>query len=184
MPDTTPMPPPFSTRLATHDDVQPLVALVNSAYRGESSRAGWATEEALLGGVRIDADRLTADLEADGSAILVHEDGGDLLACVHLERTGDGCYLGMLTTKPTLQDRGLGRQMLAAAEAWAVATWHSREMHMTVIVQRESLIAWYERRGYARTGERKPFPYGDERWGLPKRDDLEFVVLKKVLPAA
>jgi len=71
--------------------------------------------------------------------------------------------------------------MLEAAERWAIEHWSSRAMHMTVIVQRPELIAWYERRGYRRTGERKPFPYGDQRFGLPRRDDLAFEVLRRPL---
>jgi len=171
----------FALRLATASDVPALVALVNSAYRGESSRAGWATETDLLGGIRIDEDRLDAELATDGNVVLVHEDDGAIVACVHLERQGTVSYLGMLTTKPTLQSNGIGRRMLESAEAWAMEHWQSQAMHMTVIVQRETLIAWYERRGYVRTGETQPFPYGDERWGLPKRDDLAFYVLKKAL---
>lgn len=173
----------FEVRLGTPADVPALVRLVNSAYRGETSRAGWATEEHLLDGIRIDEARLFDELAADGSVILVYEDAGEPIACVHLERTGESCYLGMLTTKPTLQARGLGRQMLEAAEQWAAAHWHAREVHMTVISVRDTLIAWYERRGYVRTGERKPFPYGDERWGIPKVEGLEFVVLRKLLIA-
>ena len=104
-----------------------------------------------------------------------------MAGCVHLERTGEECYLGMLTIRSTAQRMGLGRQLLEAAERWATDHWRSRSMHMTVIVQRPELIAWYERRGYRRTGERKPFPYGDERFGLPRRDDLAFEVLWKPL---
>ena len=171
----------FALRLATASDVPALVALVNVAYRGESSRAGWATEADLLGGIRIDADRLATEMATDGNVVLVHEEDGDIIACVHLERQGKHSYLGMLTTKPTLQAKGIGRRMLGSAEAWAAEHWRSQEMHMTVIIQRETLVAWYERCGYANTGETKPFPYGDERWGLPKRDDLAFYVLKKPL---
>jgi hypothetical protein len=41
------------------------------------------------------------------------------------------------------------------------------------------------RRGYARTGELLPFPYGNDRFGLPLRDDLQFEALEKELePAA
>lgn len=173
----------FDVRVATADDVPALVTLVNSAYRGESSRAGWASEEHLLGGIRVDEPRLLEEIAADGSVVLVHEEEGALISCVHLERTGDTCYLGMLTTQPALQARGLGRQMLAAAELWAAQQWDSREVHMTVISVRNTLIAWYERRGYTRTGDRKPFPYGDERWGIPKVEGLEFVVLAKPLAA-
>jgi GNAT superfamily N-acetyltransferase len=81
-----------------------------------------------------------------------------------------------------MQNAGLGRQVLEAAEQWAVEHWSPRSMHMTVLVQRPELIAWYERRGYTRTGQRKSFPYGDERFGLPRRDDLAFEVLRKRLP--
>ncbi len=171
----------FTTRLATADDAAALVALVNSAYRGHSSRAGWTTEADLLGGQRVDVEGLTQLITAPGSVVLVHERDAALLACVHLERTGQDSYLGLLTIQPTAQSAGLGRQMLEAAERWAIDEWSSQTMHMTVIVQRTELIAWYERRGYARTGIRKPFPYGDERFGLPKRDDLEFEVLRKNL---
>jgi len=169
------------TRQATTADAPALVALVNSAYRGDSSRAGWTTEADLLGGQRVDVEGLTETIARPGSVILLHERDQVPVAGVHLERTGEDCYLGMLTIRPTMQGAGLGRQMLEAAERWAMEHWSSRTMHMTVIVQRTELIAWYERRGYRRTGERKPFPYGDERFGLPKRDDLVFEVLRKSL---
>ena len=169
------------TRPATTADAPALVALVNSAYRGDSSRAGWTTEADLLGGQRIDVEGLTETIAGPGNVILVHERDQVPVACVHLERTGEDCYLGMLTIQPTRQGAGLGRQMLGIAERWAIEHWSSRTMQMTVIVQRTELIAWYERRGYRRTGERKPFPYGDERFGLPRRDDLAFEVLCKLL---
>ena len=168
-------------RLGATADAVALNALVNSAFRGESSRAGWTTEEHLLGGQRIDVDRLVESLSNPDVAVLVHEREGIPVACLLLERTGEDCYLGMMTVRPTAQGRGLGRQMLETAEQWAREHWSPRSMHMTVIVQRTELIAWYERRGYRRTGVRKPFPYGDERFGLPKRDDLEFEVLSKPL---
>jgi len=171
----------FITRPATQADVRALVALVNSAYRGESSKAGWSTEADLLGGLRIDEERLVASVADEGQVVLVHEQAGEIVACVHLTRTGDACYLGMLTSKPTMQGHGLGRHMIDAAEHWAVTAWHSHEMHMTVLVQRTELVAWYERRGYAVSGEQKPFPYGDERWGIPTRPDLAFHILRKNL---
>ena len=87
----------------------------------------------------------------------------------------------MLTVRPTAQGTGLGRKLLEAAERWAIDHWSSRSVHMTVIRQREELIAWYERHGYSRTGKSKPFPYGDERFGRPKRDDLAFEILSKAI---
>jgi ribosomal protein S18 acetylase RimI-like enzyme len=176
-------------------DAAALAALVNAAYRGDSSRHGWTTEADLLDGQRIDEERLREAILTPGNVVLVHgqdlpvhgEAGaheGDALACVHLERAGAGCYLGMLTVRPGLQGAGLGRRLLEAAEGFALDEWQVESVHMTVIVQRAELIAWYERRGYRDTGERRPFPYGDERFGLPRRDDLEFVVLAKRLPGA
>jgi ribosomal protein S18 acetylase RimI-like enzyme len=174
----------FSVRPATHAEAPALSALVNSAYRGDSSRAGWTTEADMLGGQRVDEGRIVEMVTRPGSVILVHASQGELIACVHLERTGEDCYLGMLTVQPTGQGRGIGRQLLEAAERWAVEHWSSRAMHMTVIAQRTELVAWYERRGYRITGTRKPFPYDDERSGLPKRDDLVFEVLWKSLSGA
>ena len=173
---------PFVVRIATINDIDALVALVNSAYRGDSSRAGWTTEAHLLDGLRVDASGVSSAITASADqTVLVREDAGELVACVHLQRTGTTCYLGMLTTKPARQASGIGRSMIEYAERFARDEWHSTEMHMTVLTARTELVAWYERRGYARTGERKPFPYGDEKWGLPKRADLEFYVLRKSL---
>jgi ribosomal protein S18 acetylase RimI-like enzyme len=176
---------PLDVRCATAADAPALEALVNSAYRGDSSRAGWTTEADLLGGQRVDVDGLRALIgrgAVDGGAVvLVHEDGAGLAACVELEPRGSGCYLGMLTIRPTAQAGGLGRRLLAAAERYAASRFGTREMQMTVIAQRTELLAWYERRGYRRTGERRPFPYDDPRFGLPKRPDLEFIVLSKAL---
>jgi ribosomal protein S18 acetylase RimI-like enzyme len=169
------------SRPATAADVPALVALVNSAYRGDSSRAGWTTEADLLDGQRTDAQAITEEIARPDSVILVHVEDDAPVACVHLERTGEDCYLGMLTVNPTMQGSGLGRQLLTAAERWAAENWRSRSMHMLVITQRADLIGWYERRGYRRTGERRPFPYGDERFGLPRRSDLEFEMLCKPL---
>jgi len=172
---------PLPLRTATVDDAAALDRLVNSAYRGDSSRSGWTTEADLLGGQRTDAEGLRELLSKPDSVVLLHERGDAPIACVHLQRTARGCYLGMLTIEPTLQSAGLGRAMLDAAEAFARREWHSPLMYMTVIIQRDALIAWYERRGYRRSGERRPFPYGDERFGLPLRPDLEFEILVKPL---
>jgi GNAT superfamily N-acetyltransferase len=174
----------LAIRAALEADAAALTAFVNSAFRGDSSKAGWTTEANLLDGQRVDVDRLAETIATAGNVILVHEQDGLLLGCVHLQRTAADCYLGMLTVEPTRQGCGLGRQLLEAAEQWAVEQWSSRMMHMTVLLQRPELIAWYERRGYRRTGERKPFPYGDERFGLPRRPDLVFDVLRKPLARA
>lgn len=167
---------------AADSDLDAVAALVNSAYRGDTSRAGWTTEADYLDGQRTDPATLRRDLaETPGAAVLVLRDEteGPILGTVWLEPAEDGAwYLGMLTVKPDLQDRQLGRTLLEAAEAFAVERGATR-IEMTVVQIRDTLIAWYERRGYARTGEVRPFPYGDQRFGLPRRDDLAFIVMDK-----
>jgi len=173
-------------RLARLEDAPSIVALVNSAYRGDSSRAGWTTEADLLGGQRTDEAAIRDFIAgAPQQRMLVHEYAdGALHACVQLQNRGDYAYLGMLTIRPTLQAAGLGRELLAAAEHDVRTHWGISRMVMTVIEQRGELIAWYERRGYARTGETAEFPYGDPRFGEPKRPDLRFAVLAKDLSAS
>jgi len=164
-------------------DVAAIVGLVESAFRGHASRAGWTTEADLLDGRRTGPDEISAVLAHPDQRILVERDpAGGLLASVVLKRDGDAAWLGMLAVRPTRQGSGLGKQVVAEAEQWVRQNWQASRMRMTVIVQREELIAWYERRGYRRTGETAPFFYGDERFGLPKRNDLAFVVLEKPLP--
>jgi ribosomal protein S18 acetylase RimI-like enzyme len=168
---------------ASAADATAVVALVNSAYRGDSSRTGWTTEADLLGGQRTDVAGILEVISADERRLLLHRAAdGALLACVLLERKpGGGCYLGMLTVRPDLQAAGLGRRLLAAAEEYAAAELGASYVEMTVIGLRTELIAWYERRGYAHTGECRRFPYGDERFGQPRRPDLAFEVLRKSL---
>lgn len=171
-------------RTAVPSDVPAIVALVESAYRGDASRAGWTTEADLLDGQRTDADQVMELLASGGSVILLAERDGALVACCHLERRDDHAYFGMFAVSPAEQAGGVGRTLLAEAERFARAEWSVPEQRMTVLTAREDLIAWYERRGYRRTGERSPFPYGNERFGLPRRDDLEFETLAKPLGSA
>ncbi|MCO5054272.1 GNAT family N-acetyltransferase [Thermomonas sp.] len=169
-------------RSATLADVPALVALVTRCYRGEASRAGWTTEADLLDGERIDPDVLRADIARPHSRVLIAERGATTVACAHVCRDGDAGYFGMFAVAPELQRSGLGSTLLAECEHIVAGQWRLPALRMTVIEQRPELIDWYRRRGYRTTGEIKPFPYGDPRFGLPKRDDLRFVVLEKSLP--
>ncbi|WP_103531615.1 GNAT family N-acetyltransferase [Streptomyces sp. SM11] len=175
--------PPDSARLtfrdATEEDVPALVALIESAYRGDSSRTGWTTEADILQGQRTDEQGVREVLDAPAGRLLAVERDGELVACCQLEHRGDAAYFGMFAVRPGLQGGGLGKLIIAEAERTAGRTWGVGEMHMTVISVREDLIAWYERRGYRRTGQLTPFPYGDERFGVPQRDDLAFELLVK-----
>jgi ribosomal protein S18 acetylase RimI-like enzyme len=166
-------------RAARVDDIPALIDLVTSAYRGDVSRRGWTTEADMLDGNRIDAEVLRADIERPRSRVLLAEREGALLACGHVcDEQGAG-YFGMFSVRPDLQGGGVGKQLLAEAERIARDEWELPAMRMTVIDIRDELIAFYERRGYRRTGIKKPFPYGDPRFGIPKRDDLRFEVLEK-----
>ena len=163
---------------ATLDDAPELNRLVNSAYRGDSSRQGWTTEADLLDGIRIDPERLTDLLTKHDSTILKYADEENkILGCVHLERTGVKLYLGMLTVAPNLQRKGIGKQLLTTAEQIARALF-CKSISLTVITDRTELIHWYHRLGYQNTGETKPFPEDDPRFGLPKKP-LEFIVMEK-----
>ncbi|MFF5426877.1 MULTISPECIES: GNAT family N-acetyltransferase [unclassified Streptomyces] len=168
-------------RDAVPEDVPVLVPLVESAYRGDASRAGWTTEADILQGQRTDAEGVAAVITDPRSRLMVVERDGEVVACCQLEHRGEAAYFGMFAVRPELQGAGLGKRIIAEAERRVRELWGVREMHMTVISVREELIAWYERRGYRRTGRTTPFPYGDERFGVPQRDDLEFELLVKPL---
>ncbi len=160
-------------------DAPELNQLVNSAYRGDSSRMGWTTEADLLDGTRTDAAQIAELLESTGTTILKYVVDGRIDACVELIIEGSKLYLGMLTVRPTLQGNGIGKVLLKAAEDYA--TQHNcTSIFMTVITVRTELIDWYVRHGYQDTGERKPFAFTDPRNGQP-RQALEFMVLEKGL---
>lgn len=173
---------PLTLRVAAAADFDAVVALVNGAYRGETSRAGWANEADYIDGERTSLEALAAEAaeNPDGLLLLAHS-GGTFVGCVRVDPAGEGAWLvGMLTVRPDLQAAGLGRRILEAGEAAARARGAAR-IRMTVVNVREGLIAWYERRGYRRTGEIKPFPYADARFGVPRRPDLGFIVLERTL---
>lgn len=171
----------LAVRPALAADCTALSSFINSAYRGESSKAGWSTEADLLDGQRVDADGLRDAIGKQDSVVQLHEAAGEIVACVALDRRARDCHLGMLTVRPTRQSTGLGRRLLAAAELYALEKFAATRMSMSVIVQRPELIVWYERRGYQRTGRFEPFPYGDDGFGLPRRPDLRFEILEKPL---
>jgi ribosomal protein S18 acetylase RimI-like enzyme len=171
----------LSFHIATTADIPALVALVTSAYRGDASRQGWTTEADLLDGNRIDPEVLRGDIERGQSLVVIASRDGEMLGCAHVCVQDGAGYFGMFAVRPELQNAGIGRQVLAEAERIVREQFGLPLMRMTVIDLREELVAWYERRGYRRTGIKKPFPATDPRFGLPRRDDLRFEVLEKNL---
>jgi ribosomal protein S18 acetylase RimI-like enzyme len=171
-------------RAAEFADVPALQVLIESAYRGDSAKAGWTHEADLLGGQRTDQELLRNIIGDPLQTIRVAAERHKLDGCVLVSDKGAGrAYLGMLTVRPDLQAGGLGRALLEEAERHARETLGATVMEMTVIKQRRELIDWYLRRGYSETGREEPFPLDDERFGLPKTRDLVFVVLEKQLTA-
>jgi len=169
--------------IATDADVPAVVSLINTAFRGAGDDTGWSTREQYIEGTRITEDLLREDIAAKPHAtmLLWRRADNSLRGCVWLEPVNDSVwYLGKLAIPPRDQNAGLGRKLLQAAENWAQQRG-ATEIRMTTVNLRAALIDWYKRRGYALTGETKPFPYGDSRFGRPKRDDLHFVVLRRQL---
>lgn len=172
--------PTIVYRHATISDIPQIVSLVNAAYRGDTSRLGWTTEADILGGQRTDAEEIAHLIAAQDSLILLCVKSDEAVGTAHLKKSANGAYLGMFTIKPSLQSQGIGKQFLAAAEQTAQQHWNASMITMSVITRRHELIAYYERRGYRRTGRYGEFP-NDPRFGLPKVAGLQFEYLEKCL---
>ncbi len=162
---------------STNNDITALVLLVNSAYRGEGSKKGWTTEADLLDGTRTDEANIS-EMMNDANAVFLKclDQNGEMIGCVYLQKQKSKLYLGMLSVSPGLQGAGVGKSILKAADAHAIDN-NCNRVFMTVISVRYELISWYERHGYKKTGETKPFPV-DEKFGIQKQP-LELIVLEK-----
>jgi GNAT superfamily N-acetyltransferase len=164
---------------ATRTDVPELNILVNSAYRGETSKKGWTTEAHLLDGIRIDETTLNKYFEDPDIIILKHtNETGQITGSVYLEIRRPKLYVGMFSVSPLLQGKGIGRELLLAAETYAKQL-NCHTLTMTVISTRHELINWYERRGFKATGEVQPFHDGT-KFGVPKQP-IELIVMEKDL---
>jgi ribosomal protein S18 acetylase RimI-like enzyme len=161
-------------------DAEQIAVLVNSAYRGESSKRGWTTEADLLDGRRTDQDEILRFILSKDSMFLLCKAEAKLVGSVHLHKQGEQVCLGMLAVNPSLQGKGIGKQLLEAAELTAQKTWAARKLVMDVISCRNELIEFYERCGYRRTGVSKIFPVNPELW-IPKVVDLRLDILQKIL---
>jgi ribosomal protein S18 acetylase RimI-like enzyme len=161
-------------------DIDAILKLLNSAYRGEDSKKGWTTEASLIEGeVRTTKESLHNLMQQPNSVILKFtDDANAIIGCVNLQKHDTKLYLGMLSVSPVLQNAGIGKKLLVAAEEYGLAN-QCTSIYMVVVTQRTELINWYNRHGYHDTGERKPFVEdGESGKHLTK---LEFMVLEKII---
>ncbi|WP_310557172.1 GNAT family N-acetyltransferase [Flavobacterium sp.] len=165
---------------ANLEDISGLNSLINSAYRGETSKIGWTTEANILEGIRTSEKELLEIIQEPNTSIFKFVENQKTIGCVLLVKKENKLYLGMLTVSPELQNSGIGKKLLKFAEDYAFELSLSKIV-MTVISVREELIAWYKRHGYLDTGKREPFPMDNPEFGLPKQK-LEFIVLQKLIP--
>jgi ribosomal protein S18 acetylase RimI-like enzyme len=168
-------------RFAATRDIPEVVALVQSAYRGQQSREGWTTEADLIDGQRIDESMLTTFLARPQSFVVLAETDRIVGCCeltLHHSKPATA-YFGMFAVDPTEQSTGIGRALMNEAEALAIKELGATAIELVTIHLRTDVISMYERRGFSRTGETVPFPYGDERYGTPRREDLYLVALRK-----
>jgi ribosomal protein S18 acetylase RimI-like enzyme len=168
-------------RSATVADADKLVNLIRSAYRGTISRSGWTSEADLVAGDRIDIEEVRSIINGPNSIMLVLGEGDDIVACCQLEDRGNklACF-GTFAVHPFAQGAGLGGSLILEAERQAVQLYGSAVLEMMVLAQQEKLVAWYERLGFRRTGEMRPFP-ADPVHARPLQKGLHFTVLAKKL---
>jgi len=165
------VPPAFTILPATPADAPALAALINQAYRGPAALQAWTTEAHLLDGPRISENHvreMTTATHSRAAVLLKYADErGTIQGCMYLEPQGEALYLSTLAVAPAAQGHGVGRQLLAAAEAYARQHGCTR-IKISVLSARPELLAWYERHGYQRTGASEAFPDTIE-FGRPRQ---------------
>ena len=172
--------PALTFRIASIHDAEVIASLVNAAYRGEASRQGWTTEADLLDGLRTTAAEVQQLIESDHSTLVLGVSDSEIIASVCLEQSADAAHIGMFVVRPDLQGSGIGKQLLTYAESYARQHWAVKAFVMHVITLRHELIAFYERRGYRRTGVFKTFPVDPDMW-QPKVSGLRLEALQKLI---
>lgn len=169
----------YTLSAATIADTMELEQLVNSAYRGDDSKIGWTTEADLMGGARVTAISLQNDLNNTAACIYTCRNLFNKLdGCIYLQVKANKLYVGMLSVTPGLQNKGIGKLLLKAAEVVALAN-NCIALTMTVISVRTALIDWYKRHGYQPTGEVLPFDFPAAT--ILCTEPLQFIVLEKLL---
>lgn len=165
-------------RIANKSDSAAIAELVNAAYRPIHDTAGWTHESDLVAGERTTPAQVAETIKRPNSVILVRCENSAIVACVHIEKEGNNCHIGMLAVNSTLQAAGIGKQMLALAENYATETFGAERFILVVVSARSELIAFYLRRGYQKTGSVMDYPLSAGA-GIPKNPALKIEVLEK-----
>ena len=169
----------LSFHKAELNDASAITDLVNSAYRGESSRAGWTTEADILDGLRITTPEVATLIKREDAFVLVGVLRDQVVASIACERLENTAKFGLIAVKPTLQNKGYGREMIQAAEAITAREWRVAGFFMSVITLRTELIEFYERLGFERSGQFEDFPVNPALW-QPKVQSLALEYLVKL----
>lgn len=177
--------PALTLRRATAEDLPAMHALVESSFRGPTAEKGWCSEAEFFTSARITADEVLAKFNNPSTVMFLgHDAAGALVTCCEIvKKDADTGYFGLFAVDPEKQGGGIGSYVLAEAERHARDTMGCRRMEMQVIAQRDTLIAYYVRRGYQQSKETRPFPYHAFEKGSILKDDLCFAVLNKDLTA-
>ena len=168
-------------RMARPADAGTIVAIVNAANNGDGGTAGWTHEGDIFEGDRTNAAEILALLATPGTAFLLRVYRGEIAGCAYLRKMGRAAYMGMLAVRPTLQGAGVGTEIIAEAERVAREDLGCNVMTIGVITRhRPEVAAFYERRGYARTGRMKDFE-GTQARRTRKADDVRSEWMEKKL---
>lgn len=166
-----------SLRSASKPDAGKIALLVNRAYRPSPHERGWTHEADLVAGRRTTKEQVLA-LFCPRSSILVAHQDAEIVACVHVKSSECSADIGMLAIDPGYQTQGLGKLMLEWAERHALEHFGVTAFNISVLTSRFELIAFYERRGYTRTGQTMAYPVYSGM-GEPMVDGLQVEAMTK-----
>ena len=153
-------------RLATLEDAADLARVINAAF---------IVEAFFKIGDRTSPTEIASLMNSGGEFLVLDEvDARTPVACVYLECRGPRAYFGMLSINPARQRQGLGRRLIAAAEARARERG-CRHMDIHIVNLREDLPDYYRHLGYMESGT---LPFSE-----PNRASLPcfFIVMTKPL---
>jgi ribosomal protein S18 acetylase RimI-like enzyme len=166
----------FCLEKADYRQSQTISDLINLTYRGET---GWTRETHIIQGARTNRYEIEAALLRPNAHFLVTYQAQLLASCIFVAKENEHAYLGFFSVHPSLQEKGLGKHVLEQTEVFAMKTMGVRKFVMFVVSQRRELIAFYERRGYLRTGRIEAYPL-HLHIGIPRITGLTIEYLEKV----